>query len=155
VPLPGGAVLAGPHPVIAPEGMEERIARLVTRHGVGHFVDLSSHHDWMPGYRDLLPAGCEYTRHEIIDRRLPEDAPRLKQTLRAVIDEAREGRVAYFHCQAGIGRTGTVIGVLLRESGLGGQEALDELMRLRDEARLHDGSPEFEEQREFVRGWVV
>ena len=27
-------------------------------------------------------------------------------------------------------------------------------MRLRVEARLHEGSPEFEEQREYIRQWL-
>ena len=55
------------------------------------------------------------------------------------------------HCQAGLGRTGTVAGCLLRELGFAGRDALDELVRLRWEARLHEGSPEFEEQRERTK----
>jgi protein-tyrosine phosphatase len=155
IPLPGGQMLAGPHPVLAPEGMEERIAQLVDVVGVDHFVDLSSHHDWMPGYRRLLTADEEYTRYEILDRRLPDDSPRLKALVRRLLSDAAEGRIAYMHCQAGLGRTGTVVGVLLREAGLPGADALDELRELRLAARLHEGSPEFEEQRRFVRDWVV
>ena len=154
VPLRSGAVLAGPHPVLAPEGLEDRVALLIEHYGVRRFVDLSSSWDWMPTYDDLLPAGCAHTRYEIIDRRLPEDLPRLRHLLQMVADEAAQGHVAYFHCQAGLGRTGTVIGVLLREQGMTGAEALDEIVRLRMEARLHEGSPEFEEQREFIRAWV-
>lgn len=154
VPLRQGAVLAGPHPVLAPEGMEDRVAVLVERYGVRRFVDLSSSWDWMPPYDDLLPAGCAHTRYEIIDRRLPEDVPRLRRLLAMVAEEAAQGHVAYFHCQAGLGRTGTVIGVLLREQGMGGAAALDEIVRLRMQARLHEGSPEFEEQREFIRRWA-
>ena len=154
IPVGPGAVLAGPHPVIAPEGLESRVERLIAR-GVSRFVDLSSHHDWMPGYTDLLPETVEYVRYEILDRRLPEDSPGLKRLLHEVMTDARAGRVSYFHCQAGLGRTGTVMAVMLRELGHGGQEALDELVRLRRDAHLHEGSPEFEEQREFVRAWRV
>jgi protein-tyrosine phosphatase len=155
IPVGDGHVLAGPHPVTAPEGLEDRVKALIEEAGVTHFVDLSSSHDWMPGYRDHLPPNCAYTRYEIIDRRLPEDSDALKALLHRVIDEARAGRIAYFHCQAGLGRTGTVMGVLLRELGFPGQAALDELVRLRMEAHLHEGSPEFETQREFVRRWRV
>jgi protein-tyrosine phosphatase len=155
VPLPGGAVLAGPHPVLAPEGMEDRIRQLVDVVGIDHFVDLSSHHDWMPAYRRLLGEGEEYSRYEILDRRLPADAPRLKALLRRLLDDAEAGRLAYLHCQAGLGRTGTVVGVLLREAGFPGEAALDELRDLRLAARLHEGSPEFADQREFVRRWSV
>lgn len=153
VPLPGGALLAGPHPVTAPEGLEDRIRFLVEEIGIGHFLDLSSRADWMPEYEDDLPTGIACTRYEIVDRRLPEDAGALRAVLRAVIAEAATGRRAYMHCQAGLGRTGTVIGVLLREVGFHGQDALDELTRLRLAARLHEGSPEFEAQREYVRQW--
>ncbi len=145
-------VLAGPHPVLAPEGMDDRVDALISKVGVRHFVDLSSHHDWMPGYRYLLPPEIECTRYEILDRRLPEDPVALKVLLARVI---ADDRISYFHCQAGLGRTGTVIAVLLRELGYGGDEALDELVRLRWEARLHEGSPEFEEQRQYVRNWKV
>jgi protein-tyrosine phosphatase len=155
IPLPGGAMLAGPHPVLAPEGMEDRIRELVDDVGVRHFVDLSSHHDWMPAYRRLLTDESEYTRYEIVDRRLPSDLPRLKALLRRILAEAEEGRLAYMHCQAGLGRTGTVIGVLLREAGFPGDDALDHLREMRLAARLHEGSPEFETQRQFVRDWVV
>jgi hypothetical protein len=155
VPVNGGHVLAGPHPVAADEGFQDRVRVLVEDVGVRHFVDLSSHHDWMPGYLDQLPFGVDYTRYEILDRRLPEDSPALKTLLHTVMEEAAGGRIAYFHCQAGLGRTGTVVAVLLREAGFTGQAALDELIRLRMLARLHEGSPEFEEQREFVRQWVV
>lgn len=155
VPLDAGAVLAGPHPVTAPEGMEDRIERLVAVAGVTHFVDLSSSWDWMPGYTGLLPPAVRYTRFEIIDRRLPEDPVTLKALLRTVIDEAATGTIAYFHCQAGLGRTGTVIGLLLRECGMDGDAALRALGRYRREARLHDGSPEFEAQRRYVRDWAV
>lgn len=155
VPVAGGYVLAGPHPVLATEGRDARVRRLVDTVGVTHFIDLSSHHDWMPGYVALLPDGVDYSRYEIIDRRLPEDAGALRALLRGALAEAAAGRVLYFHCQAGLGRTGTVVAVLLREAGLGAQDALDELVRLRLEARLHEGSPEFEAQREYVRAWTV
>ena len=151
--VPGGRLLAGPHPAIAPEGFDDRIRCLVEQVKVRHFVDLSSRHDWMPAYRAMLPDTCTYSRYEILDRRLPEDPVALKAVLREALEAAAEGRVTYFHCQAGLGRTGTVVGVLLREIGFAGQDALDELVRLRGAAGLHEGSPEFEEQREFIRRW--
>ena len=157
VPVADGALLAGPHPVLAPEGLEDRVAKLVEDFGVTHFVDLSGSDDWMPPYVDHVTERWRqvaYTRYAIRDRWLPDDVPRLREVLAQVLAEARGGLVAYLHCQAGLGRTGTVVGCLLRETGLGGDEALDELVRLRAEARLHEGSPEFEEQREFVRTWV-
>jgi protein-tyrosine phosphatase len=135
--------------------MEDRVRALVDDVGIGHFVDLSSRHDWMPAYRNLLPPQCAYTRYEIVDRRLPEDSGRLKQVVRSVIAGAAAGQIAYLHCQAGLGRTGTVVGVLLREMGFAGQDALRELVRLRGVAGLHEGSPEFEAQRQFVRDWTV
>ena len=155
IPVPGGRILAGPHPVLARDGMEDRVKLLVEQARVRHFVDLSSTHDWMPPYRDLLPDGCTYERYEILDRRLPEDLPGLKAVVLRAIEAAGEGRTSYLHCQAGLGRTGTVVGVLLRELGHAGQDAVDEIVRLRAVAGLHEGSPEFAEQRQFIRDWRV
>jgi protein tyrosine/serine phosphatase len=148
-------LLAGPHPVLAFEGLEDRIELLLREARVTHFVDLSASDDWMPSYRDLLPEWCGYTRYEIEDRGLPPDPDRLKHVVRQVIEEGDAGRIAYMHCQAGLGRTGTVVGVLLRELGFEGQDALEELIRLRAEAGLYEGSPEFRAQRDFIRGWRV
>jgi protein-tyrosine phosphatase len=155
IPIGDGAVLAGPHPVIADEGMEARVRRLV-RIGVTRFVDLSHSDDWMPSYEDFLhslDSGLTYVRYEIRDRRLPPDPVRLREILQKAIDDAGRGEITYFHCQAGVGRTGTVMGCLLRQTGLDGQAALDELVRLRGEVGLHEGSPEFSEQRDFIRNW--
>ena len=155
IPIGDGSVLAGPHPVIADEGLEARLRRLV-RLGVTRFVDLSHHTDWMPAYVDFLhtlDSGLTYTRYEIQDRRLPTDIPRLREILDKAIEDAGRGEITYFHCQAGVGRTGTVMGCLLRQTGLDGQQALNELVRLRGEVGLHEGSPEFSEQRDFIRRW--
>ena len=156
VPVGDGALLAGPHPVLAPEGLEDRLTKLVEDFGVTHFVDLSTSDDWMPHYdahvAERWPT-VAYTRYPIRDRWLPDDLPALREVLARVMSEARGGLVAYMHCQAGLGRTGTVVGCLLRETGLDGDGALEELVRLRALARLHEGSPEFEEQRQFIRDW--
>ena len=91
VPVGDGAILAGPHPVLAPEGLDDRMQILVEHVGVKRFLDLSSADDWMPGYRELLPSDVEYVRYEILDRWLPSDAGRLHEILMTVIDDARPG----------------------------------------------------------------
>lgn len=71
------------------------------------------------------------------------------------IDEALEsGEVVYVHCLAGRGRTGTVVGCYLARHGMSGQEALDEIARLRKGMPdAFNRSPETHAQRQMVLNW--
>ena len=77
----------------------------------------------------------EYTRMPIPDF----DTPTVGQMRRILdtLDKAlAKGHIAYLHCYAGLGRTGTVAGCYLVRRGMEGQEALEELVRLRRWRRM-------------------
>jgi protein-tyrosine phosphatase len=63
------------------------------------------------------------------------------------------GEKIYLHCQAGIGRTGTVVGCYLVRHGLTGRAALQRLNDLRHRLPFPFLSPETEDQRQFVLHW--
>jgi protein-tyrosine phosphatase len=74
--------------------------------------------------------------------------------------ELAAGRLVYVHCLGGVGRTGTVVGCLLVENGASGDEALAMVSTLFEtmspekvHRHRHDGSPQTEQQRQFVRAW--
>ena len=119
-------------------------------HEIARFVD-----DVAPptGPQDLRAAlrtsGIELLRFPIPDGGTPhpnQDAE-LRALLGEVIDQLRVGRSVAVACRGGIGRTGTILGLLLIELGCTPAEAV---MRVRAMKReCIDRGP----QEEFVRSW--
>jgi ADP-ribosylglycohydrolase len=148
-------LLAGEHPGgHTREETRTRLSRLLQA-GVECFIDLTQ-----PGeverYDEELPPGVEYLRKPVKDHGLPDVREHMEEILDCLHDALRTGRRIYVHCRAGIGRTGMVVGCLLVERGMGGDEALDELNRLwrqSERAATWSWVPETEEQNEYVRTW--
>ena len=78
--------------------------------------------------------------------------------MRAILDlidrEAASGRAVYVHCYGGVGRTATVVGAYLVRGGVGGDEALEQVQKLRaGTPKANRRSPETRGQRTMVREW--
>jgi len=161
VPLPNsywvlpGRLLAGEYPGgPTPELTRERLSRLLEA-GIDCFLDLTQPQELTP-YEALLPTDVDYLRHPIPDHGIPTAPDEMAEIMQSLRGALREGRVVYLHCRAGIGRTGMVVGCLLAEQGLAGEEALAELNRLwRQSARSVQWPtvPETDQQYEYVRRW--
>ena len=151
-----GRLLAGGYPASLDAGAtRERLERLLAA-GVDRIVDLTETHE-LPAYAQWLPGRIEHHRHAIRDHSVPADPAEMRRILALIETSLEEGRRLYVHCRAGIGRTGTVVGCLLVEQGLSGEEALAALNRAsRASARAGVSSsvPETASQAEYVRGWV-
>ena len=90
---------------------------------------------------------------------IPADPPLMRAILDLLHRETAVGRACYVHCWGGIGRTGTVIGCWLRESGLDGDAALAQVQRLycrhmhpAKQAR-YPRSPQQPAQLRYVKEW--
>lgn len=159
-----GSIAAGLYPGAADR--EEARAKLTAllRAGITTFVDLTEERDRfreLTPYSHLLRLTAESLGVHATHLRLPIDdtdvppAWRMRVILDAIETAAAAGEVVYIHCWGGVGRTGTVVGCLLRERGVPAGAALGSLQELR--AHTPRGrtrpSPENARQREFVTGW--
>jgi hypothetical protein len=159
-----GDALARPHPnsywvladrLLAGEYPHRHLIALRAA-GFTDFVDLTLEDEGLPGYhRQLLPHQ-NWQRFGIVDYSVPsvERMREVLQVIRRLIDDPH--RRVYLHCQGGVGRTGTVVGCLLVESGFTPEEALGLLTRKWQVVAKRDRSPESPEtaeQRAFVTRW--
>ncbi len=151
-----GLLLAGEHPCgLTTEATRKRLTSLINA-GIESFLDLT-HPTEIEPYDQTLPFHIEYLRKPIRDHSLPEKREHMMEILDCLHDALRSGRRTYVHCRAGIGRTGTVVGCLLVERGLTGEQALDELARVWQQcerSRFWPSVPETEAQTEYVRSWA-
>ena len=116
--------------------------------GVTLFVDLTEDGE-LAAYSSLVRAPARHVRAPIHDFSVPA-RDELRRTLDVIETELSHGGVVYVHCRGGCGRTGTVIGCYLVQSGMSGEEAL-----ARVEELCGWSCPETEEQRSLVLGWRV
>ena len=150
-----GLLLAGEHPSgLTAEATRQRLG-IILASGIECFLDLT-HPSEIDSYDQALPFHVEYLRKPIRDHGLPEKREQMMEILDSLHDALGSGRAVYVHCRAGIGRTGMVVGCLLVERGLTGEQALDELSRLwqqSERSRVWPSVPETEAQTEYVRLW--
>jgi protein-tyrosine phosphatase len=160
--LPDGSLIAGQYPG-APDADDARdkINALLDV-GVRTFVDLTAEEDGLAPYDDLLREEAalrnievEYVRIPIRDAGIPKAG--IMEEILDIIHVAQErNSLPYVHCWGGIGRTGTVVGCHLIETGQSANDALSLVQKLFEgfQRKRHPfQSPETEEQRLFVSRW--
>lgn len=94
-------------------------------------------------------AGLGYASFPIRDHDIPhsDQTAELHHLLDELAAYIRKGQTIAIHCQAGLGRTGMIAGVLLGRFGIEGTSAIMAIRQARP------GSIETEAQEDFVRGW--
>jgi hypothetical protein len=130
--------------------------------GVRQVIDLTDLFEGPGPYISILRERAESRALPVAHHRftIPDfDVPKFA-TMRAALDAIYgalgAGEPAYLHCWGGVGRTGTVVGCLLREQGFTAAEALDLIerkWRVMEKRLRHPRSPETPEQIAFVERW--
>ena len=157
-----GRLLAGEHPgaMDAMSGIA-RVEALLDA-GVRQCIDLADEREGPAPYVPILFERAAARGIRVAHRRfaMPDfgvpSAAVMRTTLDTIYDAIGAGAMPYVHCWGGIGRTGTVVGCLLREQGFSAVEALAVIERkwLSMEKRArHPRSPETDAQIAFIKRW--
>nr|MDO8111596.1 protein-tyrosine phosphatase family protein [Candidatus Sigynarchaeota archaeon] len=156
--------MAGPHPGGVFEPAPLNIAQLFFNCNIRHFVDLTDKGEYGP----YIPAwekvdGMEardaftYKQFSITDFTVP--VPELAKKVLDYIDSTiSEGRGAvYVHCYAGVGRTGTIVGIFLARHGIaegtGVALKIEELRASTRKSQYYYGSPQSHAQFKMIKDW--
>lgn len=158
-----GLLLAGEYPGSRHRATtRERLASFLDA-GIRTFVDLTEETEPLEKYdRVLAELSAEralttkHIRMCIEDAGVPAGASVMTGILETIRTEIAAGRPVYLHCWGGIGRTGTVIGCWLVESGMAGLDAIDRIAELRENTPDRFArSPETDEQRHYICEWAA
>jgi protein-tyrosine phosphatase len=91
---------------------------------------------------------------DLFHRRPPKDPNReetsIREAVRVAVSKIQSGAGVVVHCAGGTGRTGTVIGCILRELGCHGRTVVDYLDDLNRKGRGRSGWPEATWQADLV-----
>ncbi|MDX9980504.1 MAG: ADP-ribosylglycohydrolase family protein [Lentisphaeria bacterium] len=152
---------AGEYPgAVSPDEARPRLRQFLAA-GIRVFLDLTEEGELVPyapflkEEADRLGIEAEWIRLAIPDVSVPQ-VSHMRRILAAIREAMDGGSPVYVHCWGGVGRTGTVVGCHLVESGLSGPEALKRLADLWQNVEKRwrrPRTPETKEQEEFVLNW--
>lgn len=111
-----------------------------------------------PGSYDPAPLTTIFSNHlqDLVSGGPPanevQEKDRIKTAVAVTLVALRSGQGVVVHCVGGRGRSGTVLGCVLRELGFGGEETISFLDRAH-KARGKPGWPESAWQGSLVQSW--
>lgn len=156
-----GELLAGRYPSIWEEDLPLKLRQLLQAK-VTFYINLTEEGEYdVPAYHPRLQQEAEkvgfvveHHRVAVKDFGVPTRA-QMKYILDLIDQAITAGHTVYVHCYGGVGRTGTVVGCHLVRHGFNGEEALSEMVRLRQNTFFErEMSPVTPEQRQMVLEWA-
>lgn len=156
-----GRLLAGEYPGHADAVRARHKVDLLVDAGIRTIVDLTTPADRLDPYEPVIGAvsaarqlDLHHESFPIPDLGIVDDD--LYDTVTAMIERGLERGGVYVHCWGGIGRTGTVVGCVLADEGLGYNEIVERLAILRHGSRKQNRpAPEMPVQHELIKRRVA
>ena len=148
--------LAGEYPSGNTAGEARHKIKAFLDAGITSFIDLTPPGEMFPYTSLLKGAGVEYQRFPIPDNTAPTEPRQMTDILDAVDAALAANRKVYVHCQAGVGRTGTVVACWLQRHGCTPRESLRELRefwRTTERSQRMRRSPNRAAQIAWVKNW--
>jgi protein-tyrosine phosphatase len=148
--------MAGEYPIVRDPDQAYRKLSGILAAGIDDFLDLTGEEDRLDPYHKLeteRPFG--HRRLTIRDMDVPSPS-QMRHILDHLQQRLQAGRTVYVHCWGGIGRTGTVVGCYLIETGLTPQQALDTIAdrwQTMEKRVRFSRSPQTDAQIQFVLDW--
>lgn len=148
-------IWAGSH--IGLQSQADTIAHIawLVQHDIHCIIDLTSHDDQLPSYRDVLQGEAPHIRHEqfpIIDGSVPSEV-QMVAILQAIDTAVVQGEGVYIHCWGGFGRTGMVVACWYKRTEQHGAAALKRVQQARHAIKSSRPSPDYSAQVSFVLRW--
>jgi ADP-ribosyl-[dinitrogen reductase] hydrolase len=130
--------------------LESDVARLASEWKVDTFVllvedkDLEATKVSRSGIVDSMAAhGIDLIRYPIAEAGVPSDKASFADHLASIEERLRSGQRVVVACRGGLGRTGTMVGCLLRDAGLAGPAAVALTRKSRDNTIENDDQERF------------
>lgn len=155
-----GTILAGEYPGHPEPVRASQKVHVLVDAGVRTFVDLTAPEDRLAPYALHVEQAADDRRLDLRHRRfpIPDGGTTTDEGYARIIgeiDEATTRGGVYVHCWGGVGRTGTVVGCLLAESGADHPLVVEQLRAMRAGTRKAERwCPETDEQHAVIDRWA-
>ncbi len=152
-----GRLLAGEYPGHPGPARAVHKVNVLVDAGIRTFVDLTTPADRLDPYEPVVHAAAQARRLDLrhVSFPIPDNdviADHEYDTVTTMIERALGRGGVYVHCWGGVGRTGTVVGCMLADEGLGYDEVIDRLATLRCGSRKASRpAPEVPVQHDVIR----
>jgi ADP-ribosyl-[dinitrogen reductase] hydrolase len=156
-----GRLLAGEYPGHIDSVRARHKVDLLVDAGIRTFIDLTTPADRLDPYEPVVAAAAAARRLDLqhVSFPIPDLGVVDDDAYAAVTNTIERGLDrggVYVHCWGGVGRTGTVIGCVLADEGLGYDEIVERLAKLREGSRKQRRpAPEMAVQHELIKRRVA